>query len=147
MYGQKAIIEQSVTAAEGNHLCWLRAPYKYTVRAKLGVYVMLKAFVTYYYHCAVKGLGIEQDYSVLGVVTFVRQLPFSLHSFYMSWQSHLPWLDHSNYTWQRVQFTKLLIMQFSPTSCYLVSLRYKYSPQHRVLKRRWSILKGSDDGV
>jgi hypothetical protein len=29
---------------------------------------------------------------------------------------------------------KLLIMQFSPTSCYFISLRPKYSPQHPVLK-------------
>jgi hypothetical protein len=29
---------------------------------------------------------------------------------------------------------KLLIMQFSPTSCHFVSLRFKYSPQHLVLK-------------
>jgi hypothetical protein len=29
--------------------------------------------------------------------------------------SHLPWLDHYNYTWRRVQVMKLLIMQFSPT--------------------------------
>jgi hypothetical protein len=26
--------------------------------------------------------------------------------------SHPPWLDHSNYVWQRVQVMKLLIMQF-----------------------------------
>jgi hypothetical protein len=30
--------------------------------------------------------------------------------------SHSPWLDHSNYTWRRVQPMKLLIMQFSPIS-------------------------------
>jgi hypothetical protein len=28
--------------------------------------------------------------------------------------SHPPWLDHSNYTWRRVQVMKLLVMQFSP---------------------------------
>jgi hypothetical protein len=28
-------------------------------------------------------------------------------------QYHPPWLDHSNYTWQRVQVMKLFIMQFS----------------------------------
>jgi hypothetical protein len=31
---------------------------------------------------------------------------------YMARQSHLPRLDYSNYTWRRVQITKLLIMQF-----------------------------------
>jgi hypothetical protein len=45
-----------------------------------------------------------------------------------------PWLDHSNYIWRGVQVMKLLIMQFSPTSRYLVSLRSKYSPQHPVVK-------------
>jgi hypothetical protein len=30
----------------------------------------------------------------------------------MSCPSHPPWLDHSNYTWRRVQVMKLLIMQF-----------------------------------
>jgi hypothetical protein len=29
---------------------------------------------------------------------------------------------------------KLLIMQFSPTSCHLIPVRSKYSPQHPVLK-------------
>jgi hypothetical protein len=29
---------------------------------------------------------------------------------------------------------KLLIMQFSPTSCHFIPLWYKYSPQHPVLK-------------
>jgi hypothetical protein len=29
---------------------------------------------------------------------------------------HPPWLDYSNYTWRRVQITKLLITQFSPPS-------------------------------
>jgi hypothetical protein len=30
--------------------------------------------------------------------------------------SHPSSLDHSNYTWRRVQVMKLLIMQFSPTA-------------------------------
>jgi hypothetical protein len=34
------------------------------------------------------------------------------HSCYMPCPSHHPWLDHSNYTWRRVQVMKLLIMQF-----------------------------------
>jgi hypothetical protein len=29
---------------------------------------------------------------------------------------------------------KLLIMKFSPTSCHFLSLRFKYSHQHPVLK-------------
>jgi hypothetical protein len=35
---------------------------------------------------------------------------------------------------------KLLIMQFSPTSCHFMSLWPKYSPQHPVLKHPQSIL-------
>jgi hypothetical protein len=34
---------------------------------------------------------------------------------------------------------KLLIMQFFPTSCHFVSRRYKYSPQHPVLKQTQSM--------
>jgi hypothetical protein len=30
--------------------------------------------------------------------------------------SHPPWINHSNYTWQRVQITKLFVMQLSPPS-------------------------------
>jgi hypothetical protein len=30
-------------------------------------------------------------------------------------------------------------MQFSPTSCHFISLRTKYSPQHRVLKHPQSV--------
>jgi hypothetical protein len=40
----------------------------------------------------------------------------SHHFCYMPCSSHPHWLDHSNYTWRRVQVMKLIIMQFSPTS-------------------------------
>jgi hypothetical protein len=43
--------------------------------------------------------------------------------------SHPPWLDHSNYTWWRVQ-----VMKLSPTSHHFISLWSKYSLQHPVLK-------------
>jgi hypothetical protein len=49
------------------------------------------------------------------------------HACYMPCPSHL---HHSNYTWRRVQVMKLLIMQFSPTSCHFIPLRTNYSPQH-----------------
>jgi hypothetical protein len=48
------------------------------------------------------------------------------HSSYMPCPPHPPWLDHSNYTWRRVQVMKLLIMQFSPTSSHFISLWSKY---------------------
>jgi hypothetical protein len=54
------------------------------------------------------------------------------HSCYMPCPSHPPLFDHSNYTWRRVQVMKLLITQFSLTSCHFTSLRSKYSPQHPV---------------
>jgi hypothetical protein len=48
------------------------------------------------------------------------QYPISIHllphSCYMPHPSHPSSLDHSNYTWRRVQVMKLLFMQFSPTS-------------------------------
>jgi hypothetical protein len=43
-------------------------------------------------------------------------IPLLANSSYMSCPSHPPWLDYSNYTWQRVVITKLLVMQFSPPS-------------------------------
>jgi hypothetical protein len=36
----------------------------------------------------------------------------SPHSCYMPCPSHPPWVDHSNYTWQGIQVTKFLTMQF-----------------------------------
>jgi hypothetical protein len=53
--------------------------------------------------------------------------------------SHLPSFHHSNYTRQRVHAMKLLIIQFSPTSCHIISLWPKYSPQHPVLKHPQSM--------
>jgi hypothetical protein len=53
--------------------------------------------------------------------------------------SHPPWFYHSNYTWRTVQAMKLLIMQFSSTSYHFISLRSKYSPEHRVLKHPQSM--------
>jgi hypothetical protein len=43
------------------------------------------------------------------------------HTYYISCQSYPAWLDHSNYTWRRVQVMKLLIMQFYAASCHLIS--------------------------
>jgi hypothetical protein len=63
----------------------------------------------------------------------------SPHSCYMSCPSHPTWLDHSNYIWKRAQVMKLLIMQFSLTSCHFISLQSRYSPQHSVLKHPQSM--------
>jgi hypothetical protein len=67
--------------------------------------------------------------------------------------SHRPWFDHVNYAWRRVQVMKLLIMQFSPSSCHFVSLRskivsnlFKTVAQYFVWKRKWEaeqLMEGS----
>jgi hypothetical protein len=49
-------------------------------------------------------------------------IPLLPHSCYMPCPSHPPWLDHSNYIWRRVQVMKLLIMQFSSTSCHFIQM-------------------------
>jgi hypothetical protein len=66
-------------------------------------------------------------------------ISYRSHSCYMPCPSHTPSLDHSNYTWRRVQVMKLLIMQFSPTSCHFSSLRAKYFTQHHVHSRTLSL--------
>jgi hypothetical protein len=62
----------------------------------------------------------------------------SLPSWYMPRPSH-PHLNYSSNTWRRVQIMKLFIMQFSPLSCHLISLRSKYPPQHPVFKHPQSM--------
>jgi hypothetical protein len=59
----------------------------------------------------------------------------SLHSCCMPYPSNSSCLHHSNYTWRRLQVIKLLDMQLSPPCRHFVSPRFKYSPQHLVLKR------------
>jgi hypothetical protein len=38
--------------------------------------------------------------------------------------SHPLWLDHSDYTWQRIRVMKLLVMQFSSTAYHFIPLRW-----------------------
>jgi hypothetical protein len=61
---------------------------------------------------------IHTPTSLFLVLSVLLVLPptFIPHSCYMTYPSHPPWLDHSNYTWRRLQVMKLLIMQFSRTS-------------------------------
>jgi hypothetical protein len=61
----------------------------------------------------------------------------------MPLQSHLPRLDHANYTWQSVQIIKLIDMQLSPSSNNSIRLRSKCSPQRPVLKHPQSVLMTS----
>jgi hypothetical protein len=57
-------------------------------------------------------------------------LPLLPPSCYVPCPSHAPWLHDPNCTWWRVQVMKLLIMQFSLTSCHFIPLQSQYSPQH-----------------
>jgi hypothetical protein len=49
-----------------------------------------------------------------------------------------PWLDHSKYTWPRLEVMKLLVLEFPSPRCHFF-LRSKYSPQHPVLKHLHSV--------
>jgi hypothetical protein len=72
---------------------------------------------------------------------YLTCIPLLPHSSYIPCPSHSPWLHHCNYTWRRVQVTKLLIMQFSQTSNHFIWLRSKYSPQHPVLRHLHSMFQ------
>jgi hypothetical protein len=56
--------------------------------------------------------------------------PFMLNSLSISYCLSRPFQLHQT----KSTIIKLLIMQFSPTSCHLISLRSKCSPQHPVPK-------------
>jgi hypothetical protein len=56
----------------------------------------------------------------------------SAQACYIPCPSHPPGLDHSDYTWRRVQVMRLLIIQFSPISYDFISHQSKYSPEHPV---------------
>jgi hypothetical protein len=75
--------------------------------------------------CSGLSFSLSHQYSIC--------IPLLSHLCYMTCPCHPPQLHHCNYSWRIVQAMKL-IMQFSPTSCDLISLRPKYSPQHPVLK-------------
>jgi hypothetical protein len=45
-----------------------------------------------------------------------------------------PWFNHSDNIWRGVEIMKLLIMKFSPVSCYVLSLSSWYIPQYRIPK-------------
>jgi hypothetical protein len=64
--------------------------------------------------------------NIIGIINpiYIPLLPILCHS---------PLLDHSSYTWRRVQVMKLLFKQSSPTY-HFISLGLTYSPQYPVLK-------------
>ena len=55
------------------------------------------------------------------------------HTCHMHHPSLLPWCHHPNNTWCGVQIMKILSVEFSPVSCYLLPLKPKYLPQHLIL--------------
>jgi hypothetical protein len=119
------------------------------IRAPLLIHILSqinRIHITPSYHSKIYFNSIPTYVLVFPVAYFL--LAFSPKSYvrssspnfcYMPHPSHPPWLDYCNYTWWKLQITKLLIMQFSPFSCHLISLRSKYLPQHLVLKQPQSI--------
>jgi hypothetical protein len=53
-------------------------------------------------------------------------IPLNQHSCYMPCPSHPPWLEHSIYSWKKVQFVKLLISKYI-TICLLFLCLLKFS--------------------
>jgi hypothetical protein len=56
------------------------------------------------------------------------------HPSYMPRPTHSSRFYHPHDSGWGVQIMKLLIMKFSPLTCYPVPLRRKYCPQHAILK-------------
>jgi hypothetical protein len=71
-------------------------------------------------------------------LTFSHQNPLQLFPLprpsYTSRPSHFSRFYHPHNIGWGVQIMKLLIMKFSPHSCYLAPLSPKYSPQHPILE-------------
>jgi hypothetical protein len=55
-------------------------------------------------------LGLPSSLFPSGFSTNILMHSSSPHLCYMSYPSHPPWLDYSNYTWKRVEVMKLLIV-------------------------------------
>jgi hypothetical protein len=41
------------------------------------------------------------------------------------------WLDHLQ-NWERAKVMKILIIKLSPSTCYILPFRFKYSAKHRL---------------
>jgi hypothetical protein len=67
-------------------------------------------------------------------------IPLLPHTCYTPCTSQIPRLDNSDYIWRRVQVTKLLVMQSSPTSYHFIPHQSKYNSQHPVLQQPQSLL-------
>jgi hypothetical protein len=124
-YGNRRFITV-FTRARNSSLSWVRwihsiPPHCISLRSILILFSYLR-------------LGIPNSPFLLAFPPKTCVHSSSPHTYYMSYRSIFPWLDDSNYVCWRVKFMKLLIMQFFPTSYYLILLRPKYSLQHPLLK-------------
>jgi hypothetical protein len=63
----------------------------------------------------------------------------SFLSWYIRLPSRPPLIGKSNNISRGVHIAKLLTVEVSAASCYTISLRSKYSPQHPVLKKSRSV--------
>jgi hypothetical protein len=81
-------------------------------------------------------LGLTSGLFPSGFPTKILYTFLCSHACYVTCPSHPTWLDHSNYTWRRIQVTKLLTTQFSPASYnlylfgpnILLSTLFSYTP-------------------
>jgi hypothetical protein len=71
-------------------------------------FISLRSILIIFTHLC---LGLPSDLNPYG---FPTKTQYAFLSFNMPCPSYSPWLDHSNYTWWRVQVTTILVMQFSP---------------------------------
>jgi hypothetical protein len=79
-------------------------------------------------------LYISLTLAAVQVVCSLQVFEYISHisqAYYTSHLIHPPWLDHLCIL-QTVSVTKLLIIHFSPFSCYFLPLGSKYSYQHAV---------------
>jgi hypothetical protein len=53
--------------------------------------------------------------------------------------SHPPRLDHSNYSWRRVQITKFLVMQFPPSSRHFIPPQSEFPPRRPGFLPKWGV--------
>jgi hypothetical protein len=65
-------------------------------------------------------LGLLSGFFISGFSPLIYMYCFSPYSCYMPSSSHLPWLHNSNYTWRRIQVTKLFNMQLPPASRHFI---------------------------
>jgi hypothetical protein len=90
------------------------------------------------YHPIPSLQGVSQYYPIYYILAFqvisfllasplMSYMHFILnHSCYMPCITHLPWLDYSNFTCQRVLVMKLIMQPF-PTSCHFSSIQISFS--------------------